>query len=252
MDLGIAGKRVLVTGASQGIGKGIAEAFAVEGCKVSVIARRKEELEKVIEKMGGAKKGHAFVAADLMEEGAPAKAINELVDGHGDFEIIVNNIGGSIRVYDHLAGTEDWLRGLRLNALIAIEINNIVIPAMVEKGWGRVIHISSPSAEDHLGSPMYATSKAFLNAYVRSVGRKLAETGVVMSALSPGGVYVEGGHWEWRKKETPEAVDEFLKHRQAIGRLGTPEDIAPFALMMASEQAAFCPAAIVPVDGGHM
>ena len=77
MDLGIAGKRVLVTGASQGIGKGIAEAFAHEGCKVSLIARRKDELEKVVEEMGGAGEGHAFAVADLMEEGATGQICHD-------------------------------------------------------------------------------------------------------------------------------------------------------------------------------
>jgi len=180
MDIGIAGKRVLVTGASQGIGRAIALSFAQEGCRVAVIARREKELKDVVAEMGGTRKGHSYCAIDLMDEDAPARAVKELTDAQDEFEIVVHNIGGTLGMKNPLAPMEDWQRVWRFNVGIAQEINALVIPPMREKQWGRVIHISSVAALDLRGSCGYGPSKAYLNAYTKVLGRAVAPDGVVV------------------------------------------------------------------------
>ena len=142
MDLGIKGKKVLVTGASQGIGKAIALSFAKEGCKVTIIARREEELKKVIEEIGGEENGHSYYAVDLLPENNPTNAINHLLKIKKGFDIVVHSIGGPLMIRDVLSSYDDWYKVWRFNAGIAIEINNLVIPYMKEQKWGRIIHIS--------------------------------------------------------------------------------------------------------------
>jgi 3-oxoacyl-[acyl-carrier protein] reductase len=259
MDLGIKNKRVIVTGASQGIGRAIALAFAAEGCRVAVAARRSEKLEGLVKEMGGEKQGHNFYACDLAEKGASSRAMRALVKRDENFEIVVHNLGGTLNVRDPLAKEEEWLKVWRLNAGIAIEMNALLIPPMVKKKWGRIIHISSVSAEDGRGCIAYGASKAYLNAYVKGIGRQFAKDGLVISAIMPGAVFAEGGHWDeksrinqadreaFRKKR-----DDFLRHHHAIGRLGTAEEIAAFVLFMASKHATFAPAATIRVDGGTM
>lgn len=259
MDLGIKGKRVLVTGASQGVGKEIALAFAAEGCKVAAIARREGPLKALIEEMGGLKQGHTYVCADLMEEGRPAAAVKDLIARGGDIEIVVHNVGGTLKIKDPLAAAKEWARVWRFNVGVAIEINNVVVPKMQANKWGRIIHISSVASQDFRGSPAYAASKAYLNAYTKVAGRAFAPDGIVVSALMLGAFYAKGGHWDednYTGEEEKEAFlrkrSDFLRHHHAIGRLGKAEEIAPFALFMASQQASFAAASLIPVDGGTM
>lgn len=252
MDLGIKGKRVLVTGASQGIGKAVALAFANEGCRVSVIARRENRLKELVKEMGVESKGHSYYAGDLMKKGEPAAAVNKLISKNGNFEIVVHNVGGTLSLKNPLALAEDWCRVWYHNVGIAIEINMLVVPSMQKQKWGRVIHISSISAESVRGSTPYAAAKAYLNAYVKGVGRSFAKDGIVFSAIMPGAIFAEGGHWDNIRKTNPEMEKDFLRHHHAIGRLGTPEEIASFAVFMASKHVTFAAASVIPVDGGTM
>jgi 3-oxoacyl-[acyl-carrier protein] reductase len=123
---------------------------------------------------------------------------------------------------------------------------------MIDKGWGRVIHISSISAVMLRGNPLYASAKAFLNAYVTTVGRTFASSGVVISAVMPGAVAFPGSYWDQYKVTDPVRCEDFLRHHQAANRFGTTKEIADVVLFMASEKASFMQAALVPVDGANM
>ena len=252
MDLGIAGKRVLVTGASQGIGRAIAVDFAREGCRVAVVARRAAILRELVEDMGGEQAGHSFCPIDLMSDGGPTRAVEQLTERDASFDVVVHNVGGTLGIRDHLSPVEEWLKVWRFNVGIAIEMNDLVVPAMQDQGWGRVIHISSDSAISVRASSPYCAAKAYLNAYVKALGRAVAPNGIVVSALMPGAVLAEGGHWDHVSRTDPAKMADFLRHHIALGRLGTAEEISPFVLFMASQQVTFAAAAVIPVDGGTM
>lgn len=252
MDLGIAGKRVLVTGASQGLGRQIAIDFAKEKCLVSVIARREDKLKELVEEMGGEKSGHSYYAGDLMNEAVTQAAVKQLTAKGGNFDIVINNVGGTLGLRDVLSPMEEWFRVLKFNVGIAMQINAMVIPVMRTRKWGRIVHVSSLAAEQLRGAAPYASSKAYLNAYVKTLGRAVAADGIVVSAVMPGAFISEGGHWDNVKKSNPEMLKDYLRHHQAVGRLGIPEDISPFVLFLASEQAVFASGTLAPIDGGSM
>lgn len=259
MDLGINGKKVLVVGASKNIGAAIAKGFAAEGCIVTAVARDEKLLEALVRQLGGPQKGHGYIAADLLEEGVPTNVAQELLKLYGPFDIVVHNVGGALGCKDPLGKINDWERVWKFNVGISIEMNRILVPAMIKKRWGRVIHISSISAE--VGEPLsnkyggalpYAAAKAYLNSYVKGLGRELAKENIIVSAVMPGIVLSKGKYWDKLREKDPKMADEFVERHYSIGRFGKPEEIAPFVVFMASEQASFAAGSIVPLDGGRM
>ena len=252
MDLNLKGKNVLVVGASKGIGKAIAMGFAGEGSRVVAVARSAELLSEIREEaLRAGAQGFECVVCDIMECDTKEFAAS-LMEKYGNFDVVVHNVGGSLVSRDHLAGAEDWNYALKFNAIAAIDMNSKLIPPMVERGAGRVIHISSISALMLRGNPLYASAKAFLNSYVTTVGRQLAPTGVLLCSVMPGAVAFEGSYWDKFVKEGHPRVDDFLRHHQAVNRFGTPEEIANMVLFMASDKSSFMPATNIPVDGANM
>jgi len=251
MDLGIKGKRALVTGGSRGIGASVARALAEEGTRVAVVSRDAESVKTLIEKIGGERSGHHGHVGDLIEEGACPALVSDLEKNFGQVDIVVQNLGGPMGVNDPLCGIEDWRQVLRFNLEITIELNGLLIPHMKAQKWGRVVHVASIAGVENTGPVPYCTAKAALCAYTRSFGRVLAPDGIVMSAVVPGVVLTEGGYWDEKSRETPEDVKSYLASRTPLGRFGTPDEVANITAFMCSQQATFMQAAIVPVDGGQ-
>jgi 3-oxoacyl-[acyl-carrier protein] reductase len=259
MDLGIKDKRVLITGASKNIGLAIVKAFANEGCKLSIISRNKEKLQGIVEEIGGEKNGHFFVDSDLMIANNPSLAVAKLLKMHSSFDIVVHNIGGALGVKNPLGEVSGWQKVWQYNVGIAIEINNIVVPAMIEKSWGRIVHISSisgtkgePLQDPFGGSVPYAAAKSYLNSYVVGLGRELAKDNVIISALLPGVVNSEGKYWDKLKKSNPALVADFIRQNYPIGRFAEPDEIASFAAFMGSNLSSFAAGSLVSIDGGKL
>ena len=249
MDLGIVGKRALVTASSKGIGRAIALALSREGVSVAVVARSASEIGSLVEEMGGNARGHGGFVMDLMEEGAPARLMNELRERFGSVDIIVHNLGAVLDIRDPFCSLADWRRVWRVNLEVAIELDQLLLPHMRAQKWGRVVHVGSTASMENNGPITYCTAKAALMAYSHSMGRVLAKDGVVMSCVLPGAVM--NSDWEKILQERPEHVKKYLDERLPLGRFGKPEDIAGMVAFLCSRQADFCQGAIVPVDGGQ-
>ena len=252
MELGLGNKNVLIVGASKGIGRGIVMGFAEEHCRLVIVARSEDLLKEVqAEALSRGALSCDYVVQDIMCCNTQEFA-DTLMKDFGVFDVVVHNVGGSLVSRDHLGGADDWNYALKFNAVAAIDMNSKLIPPMVERGYGRVIHISSISAVMLRGNPLYASAKAFLNAYVTTVGRQLAPTGVLLCSVMPGAVAFEGSYWDKFVKEGHPRVDDFLRHHQAANRFGTPEEIANAVVFMASDKSSFMQAANIPVDGANM
>lgn len=251
MDLGIEGKRALVTGAGRGIGWAIAMALAREGARVAVFSRTASDITSLVQEMGGKERGHYGESFDFTPPGAPAQLVKKLKDNFGPVDIVVHNLGGTLDITDPFCSLEDWRRVWRFNIEVSIELNLLLLPHMREKKWGRVVHIGSTSSMENNGPITYCTAKAALIAYSHSLGRVLARDGVVMSTVLPGAVFTEGGYWDHAMKDKPDHVKKYLADRCPLGRFGEPKDIAGMVALLCSNQAEFCQGAIIPVDGGQ-
>lgn len=253
MDLSLKGKKALVTGGAVGIGQAIAVDLAKEGANVIIISRNGEALNKTLDSMGGKGAGHYGIVCNITDEGAPQALADEIHKNFGEIDIVVNNVGSTLDITDPYCPISDWRKVFRLNFEVAIEINNLFIPHMKEQDWGRIVMITSGAGLENTGPVTFGSAKAALTAYTRSMGRILATetSNVVMTAVSPGVVLTEGGHWEKVLEERPEHAERYLKDRCPLGRFGEPSEISSVVVFLCSEKASFCQGAIVPVDAGQ-
>jgi len=253
MILGIEGKRALVTGGATGIGKAIAIALAKEGAKVVITSRRPDRLISAVSELRALGVGHGGIESNLTNGGEPEKVIGIIREQYGPLDIVVNNVGDTLGIVDPYCSVADWIRLFQLILGVAIEINNLVIPDMRTKGWGRIVNITAGAGMENSGPVPYSSLKAAFTAYSRSMGRVLAleNTGIVMSAVLPGVVLTEEGHWSEVLKTRPEHAEKYLQDRTVLRRFGRPDEISPMVTLLCSELASFCIGSIVPVEGGQ-
>lgn len=225
MNLGIEGRTALVVGASRGIGLEAARELRAEGCKVITVSRSE--------------------GVDLMPEGAPEAFCAEIQDTPPD--IIVHVLGGSQGITETLSPSSEWEKVWRLNLGIAHDINCAFIPLMQRNKWGRIVHISSNAPRLGLGYCPYASAKAALDGYVKTVSKEFSRDGVIISAVAPGIVHTPGRYYASLDSKEQEA---YFNKYIPTHRFGRAEEVAKVVAFLASEHAAYMAGSIVSIDGG--
>jgi len=250
VDLGIKDRLALVSGASRGIGQAIAKELAREGGRVILVARSAHALEAVRSQMTIPER-HCVVAVDLMADGGVQK-LADIISKLGNLDIMVHNLGGSLQIQQVFAPVDDWKKVWQFNVGICQELNQIFVPPMVKRRWGRIVHLSALSTTTYQGNPAYVSSKCALESYVKSISREVSRHNVIVSAVAPGAIAVEGRYFAKIEKEDPAALEKYLNDHLPIRRLGKPEDVAGVVAFLCSEQASYMAGAVVAVDGGWM
>lgn len=253
MDLGLQGRRAVVTGGATGIGKAIAVALAREGVTVAITSRKRDSLDRALAALAAVSPGHIGVVSDIVDEGAPARMAAEVNERLGPVDIVINNVGDTLGITDPYCPISDWRRVFRLNLEVHVEVNNAFLPHMRQQKWGRIVNITAGAALENSGPVTYCSAKAAYTAYTRCMGRILALEGanVVMSAVLPGVVLTEDGHWAHVLQTNPSHAEKYLQERTVLRRFGAPEEISPMVVLLASNLASFCIGSIVPVEGGQ-
>jgi len=250
VDLGIEDRLALVTGASRGIGQALVRELAREGARVILVARSSDALEAVRRQMTAPDK-HRIVALDLMADGNVQK-LADIVRKAGNLDIMVHNLGGSLQIKQVFAPVDDWKKVWQFNVGIGQELNRIFIPAMVERRWGRIVHLSTLSTTTYQGNAAYVSSKCALESYVKSLSREVSRHNIIVTAVAPGALAIEGRYFAKLAKEDPAALEKYLDNHLPIRRFGTPEEVAGVVAFLCSEQASYMAGAVVAVDGGWM
>ncbi|HUE68853.1 MAG TPA: SDR family oxidoreductase [Candidatus Acidoferrum sp.] len=246
MELGIEGRVALVTAATRGIGLGIAKVLAAEGAHVAVVARTPNDVQRVAESIGG-----FGVAADLLTEEGCKHAVEETEHGLGRIEILVNNMGARAGTSWNDTGVAEFESAFRGNLVVSARMTELVLAPMIERGWGRVVVISSVFGREWGGAPAYNAAKAAENSYVKSLAREVASRGVTVNAVAPGSILWEGGGWHRRQQADPEGIAEFVRREMPMGRFGTVAEVADVVAFVCSTQASLLTGACIPVDGGQ-
>ncbi len=246
MDLGIEGKVALVTAATRGIGLAIARALAREGARVAVVARTNKDVERLAGEIGG-----LGVAADVLAESDCARAVADVERSLGPVDILVNNFGARAGASWLDTGVNEFETAFAGNVLVSARITGLVLPGMIERGWGRVVVITSVFGREAGGAPAYNAAKAAEISYVKSLAREVAGKGVTVNGVAPGSILWEGGGWHRRQQADPEGIADFVRREMPMGRFGTVEEVADVVAFVCSRQASLVNGASIPVDGAQ-
>lgn len=246
VDLGLAGRVALVTAATAGIGLGIARALAREGARVSVAARTAADVERVAAELGG----HG-VAADLTTAEGCAQAVHGTRAALGEIDLLVNNLGVRAGSSWSDTGATEFEAALAGNLLPAVRLSQLVLPGMRERGFGRIVVISSLFGREAGGAPAYNAAKAAEHSLVTALGREVARDGVTVNAVAPGSILFEGGGWWRRREQDPQGIAGFVEREMPLGRFGRIEEVADVVAFVCSAPASLLNAAVIAVDGGQ-
>ena len=243
-------KKILLTGASKGLGSICAKAFAENGAQLLITARSIEQLEQLRQSLPNPDKHMAF-AADLTQPEKIIELIEESENFLGGFDVIIHVAGGGLGLRDPLLTLEDFRQLYELNVGIAVGVNRLVIPKMIAKGAGNVVHVCSIASTEATGSVGYNTSKAALAAYVRSLGREIADTGVIVTGILPGAFLAPNNAFVRLRENNPEVYKNFVQERLPRKRIGQANEIIPLLFFLSSSGATMMSGCCVPIDAGE-
>ncbi len=245
MDMQLKGRTALVTGASAGIGRGIALALAGEGVKLALTARRVDRLREVaaeITAAGGP--APVLVEQDMYAEDAAQRLASEAVKGLGRVDILINNAGGSRSFKDLHVSEAQWQEAMTLNFHRPRQLADALIDQMIANRWGRIINITGKSEPEHVNGAFCA--KAGMHSWAKGLSRMVGQHGITVNCVPPGRIHSE----QIYRNYTPEYRQWQCENEIPVGRYGEPEDMANLVTFLASPRASYITGAVIPVDGG--
>jgi NAD(P)-dependent dehydrogenase (short-subunit alcohol dehydrogenase family) len=257
VELGLAGKVALITGGSRGIGRACAFAFAREGARVAICARRDDLLQETANEIRAQTGAEVLaVAADVTIPGDVEHWVLAVAERFGRIDILVNNAGRAHPGRFEQMTDDDWEADARVKQFSMIRCCRAVVPHMKAQGWGRIININATiGREASPGVIVASVNRAACIAFSKNLSLELASFGVTVNSVNVGGILTDQVE-RARQRDAPDVpLDQFaaeMAHRSGIpvGRLGCPEEVADLVVFLASERAAYITGASINIDGG--
>ena len=253
---GLEGKTALVTGAGRGIGRAISIALAAEGVKTGVSARTRSELDEVVGTIQSAGGQAASFEANLADRAAPGRLVREVADSLGPIDILVNNagVGSSSNPRPILEFDDDfWDLSIAVNMTAPYLLSREALPGMLERGWGRIITVASiNSRRASLHGAAYAATKHGVLGFMRTLATETAADGITANCICPGPVktLMNDKRIEYDARRLGRNLEEHERMQTPIGGRLVPDDIAPMAVYLASDQGRMITGQAYNIDGG--
>jgi 3-oxoacyl-[acyl-carrier protein] reductase len=255
VNLGLGDKVALVCGASRGLGRAIAAELVAEGAAVAVCSRDAERLAAAASELGPEV---LAVPADLAAPGEPTRAVEAAVERFGKVDVLVANTGGPPAGTHDTLTLEDWDAATTLLLRSTVEIAAAVLPGMKERGWGRVLIVTSVAVKQPVDNLILSNSlRAAVTGFAKTLAREVATDGITVNTILPGYTATERvtelnrANAE-REGVEPEEIQARLEASIPLGRLAEPEEFAALAAFLASERASYITGAAIAVDGGWL
>lgn len=252
MDLELTGKRALVTGGTRGIGRGIVDRLVEEGCAVALCARSESGVEQTLGELRDRGATVHGSAVDVTDDEALGRFVDESGAALGGLDLVVANAGGSAGApaFADAAG-EHWRQSFALNAGHTAVLVRAALPHLRRSDAASVVVVASVSGSRPQPKAQYAAAKAAQISLAASLARELGPDGVRVNSLSPGSILFEGGSWDRRQRDDPEAFRSFVAAEFPLGRLGTVPEVADVAAFLLSPRGGWISGTDVVVDGAQ-
>ena len=253
MNLGLEGKVALVCGASRGLGRAIAAELAAEDATLAICSRDAGLLVAAAAELGP---DVLAVPADLSVAGEPTRGVQATLERFGHLDVLVANTGGPPAGSHDTLTLEDWDAATALLLRSTVELTAAALPGMKERGWGRVLVVTSVAVKQPVDNLILSNSlRAAVTGYAKTLSREVAMQGITVNTILPGYTATERvtdlnrANAE-REGVEPEEIQARLEASIAMGRLAEPDEFAALAAFLASERAGYITGAAIAVDGG--
>ncbi len=245
MDLGLEGKRAIITGGSKGIGRRCADIFADEGANVSICARGAPDVDAALEALRAKGVKVHGAAIDVGDKAALESWIAESATALGGIDIVVANVSAL-----DMADTEEaWRHQFEIDLLHTVRLVNAAMPWLEKSEAPAIVIVSSVSGREvDFTSPAYGATKAALIHYAQGLAYKLAGKMIRVNSVSPGNTYFDGGIWQWIEQNNAELFSQALA-LNPTGRMATPEEVARGVVFLASPASSFTTGTNLVIDG---
>lgn len=246
MDLGLRGKKAIVTGATKGIGRAIVELFAAEGVDIALCSRTQEDVDSTVQALKSHKVNVVGESVNVRDGEAYKAWLGRAVDALGGCDIFVPNVsaGGG---FD---SEKNWTKNFEVDVMHTVRGCEALMPHLEKSGSGSIVIIASTNALETFGVPQaFNAMKAALITYSKQLAQHAGKNGVRVNSVSPGPVYFDGGSWELIKGTMPKLFD-YAMRQIPCGRMGAPEEVARIVAFVASPAGSLMAGCNIVADNG--
>jgi 3-oxoacyl-[acyl-carrier protein] reductase len=250
MEKTFVGKRILITGASKGLGAVCFQEFASRGARLVISGRSQESLEELIKDTKNPS-SHLAIVSDLSQLSNVHEFVDKGLEFLGGVDIVLHALGGGYGFIDSTLSWKQFELLHKINIYTGAEINRLVIPKMIDNHGGTIIHVGSIASQEAVGSVGYNTVKAALAAYVRSLGREMAASGIIVTGILPGSFTAPGNAMIRLQQNKPEIYNSIIKGKLPRNKMGNVAEVIPLICLLASDAGSMMSGCCVPIDAGE-